>query len=195
MIAHLARLAGAPGLPALGPLRQRLAQGYLDVDEGGGREPAAALESTCDALPETRRKGRIDENDVVGRHVRGTRSRQKGECVRTNHADLRRLQPFDMLFEGCNAARVGIEQRCRCGAARTGLETESPAAREQVEHMRAADVRCEPVEQRLADAIRRGSDGGDLREAQASTTPHTGDDANLVGGGAASRGHLRRRVA
>jgi len=195
MIAHLARLAVAPRLPALRPLRQRLSEGHLEVDERAGREPAAALEPTGDALPKTRREGRIDENDVERRHVGRSRSRQKGQRVRTDHADLRGLQAGGVFLEGGDAARVGIEQRCRCGAARAGLEAERTAAREQIEHMRAANIGRQPVEQCLANAIGCRPDGCHLRETQASTPPDTGDDADLVGVGAASRGHLRRRVA
>ena len=195
MIAHLARLAGTPGLPTLRPLRQGLAEGQLDVDEGAGCKPTTALQPSDNALPQTRREGRIHENKIEGARVRRARPRQPGERIGANHLDLRRLQPFNVLLKCRDATRIGVKQGCGRSPTRAGLEAERTTAGEQIEHVCTANMRSEPVEQCLPDAIGCGPDGGRLRETQPSTTPDTGDDADLVGGGAASRGHLRRRVA
>ena len=73
--------------------------------------------------------------------------------------------------------RILLDRNDLGGAAGERLEGQRATAGEQVQAARAHDHRLQPVEQRLANAIRRRAQAGLVGHRNASATPASADDA------------------
>ena len=76
---------------------------------------------------------------------------------------------------------VAVNGHCQSGATRERFECERAAAGERVEDRCAAQILPEPIEQRLADTVRRWPHALVRRKVQPSPAPLPADDADLVG--------------
>ena len=85
-----------------------------------------------------------------------------------------------MLLEAGHRHVAGI-QRLGLGRA-TGqrLQEQRTAAGERVQHLGAADVRCEPVEQGFTHTVRRRAQAHHVGEAQLAAAPFAANDAQLA---------------
>src|SRR5262249_53202799 len=86
--------------------------------------------------------------------------------------------------------RVLLYHHDRSRAARQSLEAERTAPGEQIEAGPPAQVLAEPVEQRFADALRRGPEVERVGEIDETAAPCAADDAHGV---APSPAHRRPR--
>ena len=64
-------------------------------------------------------------------------------------------------------------------AARSRLEAERAAAREEIEATQTLQPLSQPVEERLAHPVRRGTQAGELGHRQAPPAMAAGDDSDL----------------
>ena len=162
--------------------RSRLAQ---EIHDG----PAQAL---TNAIFQVQYVDRLLDQDPV---VAGVELRYLGELLRRELSDVRsyisQLRPplLDQLgLEGAIrdtvehiAALSELQIRCDLGASGEHLEPERAAAGEEVEAAAAGYLRHQPVEQRLADAVRRRPDAARARKPDAPPPPFAADDAQGVG--------------
>ncbi len=92
------------------------------------------------------------------------------------------------------AAAERVDQRAvpvhgngKRGSARRGLERQRAGSGKKIEAALARQVLSQPVEQGLADAIRRRPQAFGLREAEHAAAPRAADDANAIRGGCGAR--------
>lgn len=189
-VLHRAR---PPAVQPIQPRRRRDlgAQFPFDVDQGSRpQNPVVPGERAERFLHEAAAERRVEKHDVV----RGVRVADEPARVGFDDAHGFRAEAGDFVFDLAADPAVVLDQGRRPRAARDRLEAEDAAAGEQVEARCAFDVRCEPVEQGFAHAVRRGADAGQIEKFEIAALPPSADDAQLgarfgtSGCGAAGRG-------
>ena len=89
--------------------------------------------------------GRVEDDDPEGRRRGGLRTAQPGDGVRPDDPDpiSGEVRPPEVGRDDRGRSLVTLDERRVGGAARQGLDAGRAGAREQVEHVRARQVRLE----------------------------------------------------
>ena len=106
-------------------------------------------------------------------------SRKVLECVHMHDLDPGGAKGGAHPFEHCENRAVGFDHHDALCAARRGLEAERAAAGERIQAHESGERLAEPVEQRLAHAVRRGPQPGAIGHRDAPATVHAADDADF----------------
>ena len=124
-------------------------------------------------------KWRIQEDQVEA--ARRQRARRKASASPLlDRAPAQGRSAAAVSRSSAAAAAVRFHQRRRGRAARQRLDAQRAAAGEQVQHPHAGDVRRQPVEQRLAHAVRRGPQARRIRKGQLPAAQAAADDAHFL---------------
>src|SRR5215813_7090051 len=173
MITDLARLLRFQHPPGRGERRQSLAGRTLQVDAGVRREPVSLLELRRRAGEQLRGKRGIEEHYVE----RPGGAREITERVAALDNCISGLPFVEALAQRTCRRRIALDEGDVSRAARERFEAERAAASEQIEAACTVNRRAQPVEERLAYAIRGGPDGRTRRETQFPAAPRSADDA------------------
>src|SRR5712692_839560 len=168
----VAHLAGARALE-LAPRQPRLERRVrLDIDAGARREPRRQP-------LHHRRQGILPERRIEENHVEAVlRFLQIVEGVAEHELYLLRAKQVSHSFKRSEAAAVIFRHHHPRSTERGGLEAERAAAGEEVEAVEAVEPLAEPVEQRLAHAVRRRAQIGPGRHGDAAAAVFPGNNSN-----------------
>jgi hypothetical protein len=148
----------------------------FEVTEAARRQQLALTERSERRLHQASGKRRIEENQIVG-----ARRLRTQECQRIAAFDACTTQ-VESFGSGAQVGRrraVLFHQHCTGRATRQRFEGQRAVAGKQVEHAHAVDVRCQPVEQRFAHAIRRGPQARRIQENPFPAAQGATDDAQF----------------
>src|SRR5712664_1472677 len=168
----VAHLAGARALE-LAPRQPRLERrGRLDIDAGARREPRRQP-------LHHRRQGILPERRIEENHVEAVfRLLQIVEGIAEHELYPLRAKQVSHSFKRSEDAAVIFRHHHPRGTARGGLEAERAAAGKEVEAGEAVEPLAEPVEQRLAHAVRRRAQIGPGRHGDAAAAVFPGNNSN-----------------
>ncbi len=183
MIPDLSR-ALVPLMPPVRRHRREACRGAFEINAGGRREPAAGLQPRTRHRQKPRGEGGVEKDDVE----RLCAARQERLGLSTDNAPSVSALMIPLLqarLDRLGGGSVAFDEGHLCRPARQGFKTQCTAACEQVEAAGAGHHWRKPVEQSLADAVGRRSDGWCVGEAQPTSPPRAADDAQHSRGCAA----------
>ncbi len=156
----------------------------LEVNVGRSGEPTAALELRSDRRQHPGGERRIEKDQIE----RPPRRAEKVRRIGADDAPVAALVAVPLRqasFNRACGAAVAFDERHVCRAARERFEAECAASGEQIQAARTGHCGRKPVEQRLADTVGRGADGGRIWKAQPPPSPRAADDTQHPRGAAA----------
>lgn len=168
-----------PALAVETPIRRQqrlLANRPLDVNQRPGGQPAAGCKTRGSLGPKARVEGRIQEHDVEGSRWPG----QDRKGIAFEHLGAVCAEARDRRAQGPGKAGITLDQDRGGRAPRECLDSERATTGEKIEATGARDPRCQPVEQRLANTVRRWTQTRTVRHIQLRSTKTTGDHPDLV---------------